>query len=794
MALNSVATPVATAVLLAFSILALILILAKIKLFYNVYCYTKKCSYDSSYDSSYNTSSVGPSDIYSIIKETTYKCLNAQDNSFITPFTVCIMLFYFVNRQIMYGVILGIIIAKVATRLCALVVLNGNYMTALACDKSLSYGFATAYSYGAIGSVFVSCTLLLISWLYQINGYIFAIGIAFGISFNAFILRSSGGIYTKSSDVGADLLGKISEQMQEDSLENPLFIADNIGDNVGDAFAAQNGIIEAAAFGLLFIAQSESRDALILFSITFISTYIGTIVMPMLLDMYGAPMVDQDCVVKRIRNIFASTIAFVFFVILAFIYKSDMLWMAKGDMTFSPSTVLYILISIVCTILITVYYTYDRYKPIQNIVAATEAGYAPLNVIRAIGESMTCSYAMMCLLACQCFLSILIPNLLLLSSAVMIGLIPLIMATDLYGPICDNAGGIAVAGKMPSHVRHNTDYLDQMGNMSKALTKSYTAIIVGITCIAAITAKSNIASISGAISFAYSSFASSDTSTISICMLMMLVLGVLWSSASIFAFAGNIMSAVDSISREAMEIGKKMLDDVYRSDNQQQLALMKANAASIPVQIMNLAIDNAYGLIKVALIQMIIPAASVYIFSHYGMLKNVGYQNLYILYMLGLQIGSVCTGALMSVFMTICGGAMDNVSKCIDAKYDDRKDELKAEINRKIDSLNASLHLNTSLPRANALKFNGKCISISTDKIDMKTIATIDESVLNNIKSNLTELQSAYIEYSDICRIVDGGSGGDVVGDPLKDAAGNSITSMIVFTFMLTLLSGCVCK
>lgn len=792
MALISVATPVATAVFLAFSIIALILILAKIKLFYNVYCYTKKCSYDSRDDSSYDTSSVGPSDIYSIIKETTYKCLNAQDCSLIVPFTICIML-YFVNRQIMYGVIFGIIIAKVATRLCALVVLNGNYMTALACDKSLSYGFAAAYSYGAIGSVFVSCTLLLISWLYQINGHIFAIGITFGISFNAFILRSSGGIYTKSSDVGADLLGKISEQMQEDSLENPLFIADNIGDNVGDAFAAQNGIIEAAAFGLLFIAQSESHDALILFSITFISTYIGTIVMPMLLDMYGAPMVDQDCVVKRIRNIFASTIALVFFVILAFIHKPDMLWMAKGQITFSPSTVLYILISIVGTILITVYYTYDKYKPIQNIVAATEAGYAPLNVIRSIGESMTCSYVMMYLLAYQCFLSILIPNLLLLSSAVMIGLIPLIMATDLYGPICDNAGGIAVAGKMPSHVRHNTDYLDQMGNMSKALTKSYTTMIVGITCIAAITSKSNIASISKAISVAYSSAVSSDASTISICMLMMLVLGVLWGSASIFAFAGNIMSAVDSISRKAMKIGKAMLDDVYRSDNQQQLALMKANAASIPVQIMNLAINNAYGLITIALVQ-IIPVACLCIFSNYGMLQNVGYQNLCILYMLGLQIGSVCTGALMSVFMTICGGAMDNVSKCIDAKYDDRKDELKAEINRKINSLNVSLHLNTSLPHANALKFDGKCISISTDKIDMNIIATIDESRLNSIKSNLTELQSAYIAYSDICRIVDGGSGGDIVGDPLKDAAGNSITSMIVFTFMLTLLFDCVCK
>lgn len=776
MAFNSVATPVATAILLAFRIMTLICILEKIKLFYNVYFDIKKCSDDRCAD----TNSVGPRDICSIIRNTTHRCLNVQDCSFIIPFIICIISLYFINQELMYGVILGIAIAKIATRLCAFVVLNGNYMTALACDNSLSNGFVTAYSYGAVGSVFVSCVLFSLALIYQMNKGAFAIGVIFGISFNAFISRSSGGIYTKSSDVGADLLGKISEQMQEDSLENPLFIADNIGDNVGDAFAAQNGIIEAASFGLFFIA--ESYDALALFCVTFVSTYVGTIVMPMLLDRYGALMVDHNCVVNRIRNIFASTIVLVFFVVLAFIHNTDMLWMTQGEIAFSPKTVLYILVSIVGTILITVYYTYDKYKPIQNIVAATEAGYAPLHVIRAIGESMTCSYTMIALLVMQCFLSTLIPNLLLLSSAVMIGLIPLIMATDLYGPICDNAGGIAVAGKMSSHVRHNTDYLDQMGNMSKALTKSYTTMIVGITCIAAITSKSQF------ISCIFVSTASSDASAISICM-MMLVVGVLWGSASIFAFAGNIMSAVDSISRKAMKIGKAMLDDVYSSDNRQQLVMMKDNAASIPVQIMHLAIDNVYGLIIIALIQ-ILPIASVYMFSNYGILKNVGYQNLSILYMLGLQIGSVCAGALMSVFMTICGGAMDNVSKCIDAKYDDRKDQLKEEIHQKIDSFNASLRLNTSLPHANALKFDGKCIYISTDNIDMNVIATIDESTLNSIKSNLTELQSAYIRYSDICRIVDGGSGGDIVGDPLKDAAGNSITSMIVFTFMLTLLFG----
>ena len=694
-----------------------------------------------------NGTALTPFAIAKLIKTTTAQCSDMQEYKSFTLFTSLFLGMSFINPHVAYGFLFGIVLMKSLSRICVSIVTSGNIKTALS-SNVLNSGFTTAYSYGIGGAMVISAGITIIYISSQFLSNLFSISMAAGISLNSLMIRSSGGIYTKSADVGADLLGKVSEQMDEDSIQNPLFIADNVGDNIGDANAAMNGIIESAAFAIALF--SKNHQACVFFMVTMSVVSLCTVFVPRILGKFV--ILTGNDVVKKILSIFVLTFVFLSLSFVGLSISSNSLFqLSCFEIIMQYIIAIVAIFFVMCN---TIFFTYDKFNPIKSIIRSTETGGTPLNAIRSIGESMI-SASMIPLLILLSYLVAYFmlghssTNFIPTSLAIMVGFIPIIMATDLYGPIVDNAGGIAVAGNMDPGVRDNTDSLDQMGNMSKALTKSYSTFLMIMCSLLAIAAMFN--------RLDYTAFASTSPSNpISKDILQYIGLipikisfSALLSGGLVFVFAGSIMRSVDKISIKAMKIGSELLQNLRSSTFEDNVEQIKSNASSLPRSIMEMSIKSSNPLMLFSITPIMIMSLVYLVHRNNSMLATL------IPIACGFQIGALCTGSLLSIFMTNCGGAMDNVSKAIDAKYKRTKKSISTEIHTLIDSVNTD---NNKIK----LSFDDQCIKLNGD-------------------AKISDITKKYNDYQNCTRIIDSGSEGDVIGDPLKDSAGNSITSIVSF-------------
>ncbi len=399
----------------------------------------------------------------------------------------------FSNHWITWGFILGAILSGISGYLGMFVSVRANVRTTQAAvDKGLKGAFLVAFRSGAVTGFLVNGLGLLgvVGLMWGLDVWAQAeprtimealVGLGFGASLISIFARLGGGIFTKGADVGADLVGKIEQNIPEDDPRNPAVIADNVGDNVGDCAGMSADLFETYVVTLVACIQMA------FFGVHSVSS--ETLSAGHKMSLALVPLIIGGCCVF-------GCLAGTFFVrlkksIMGALYKG--LFMSMGLSAaivtvlfhmmdgFYPYSTMNILncvyIGIVTTgalVWITEYYTACRYSPVQSIAKASETG-AGTNLIQGLAVSMESCFmpvlvivaAMGGAYACAGLFGV------SLSATAMLALMGMVIAIDAYGPVTDNAGGIAEMAGLPENVRMITDELDAVGNTTKAVTKGY---------------------------------------------------------------------------------------------------------------------------------------------------------------------------------------------------------------------------------------------------------------------------------------------------------------------------------
>lgn len=384
-----------------------------------------------------------------------------------------IVINFVVDTNTSIAFLVGVVSSALAGYVGMQVSVRANVRVAEAAKNGLKPALGIAFSGGAVtGMALAGLGLIGVGVLYTYFGNLTPlIGYGFGASLISLFARVGGGIYTKAADVGADLVGKIEAGIPEDDPRNPAVIADNVGDNVGDCAGMAADVFEsfvvtiiaAMLIGLTFATNNVMLQIpLAIASIGVLSSIIGSLFVG---------LGEQ----KRIMSYFYTGIIVSSLVMLAgtYLYLNDL-----TDLPIPPlSLFVTVIMGIVVTLLlfmITEYYTATEHKPVQNVANASTTG-AATNIIQGLALGMESVFLPVVVILFAIVISFKVAGLygVGLSAASMLSLSAIIIAIDAYGPITDNAGGIAEMSKLPPKVRKVTDELDAVGNTTKATTKGF---------------------------------------------------------------------------------------------------------------------------------------------------------------------------------------------------------------------------------------------------------------------------------------------------------------------------------